>query len=74
MAPQAVGSVVIEEDGSGEIDVEEVDGCVLVRTDGSGSISVRDVGRDFTVRRDGAGGIRHVAVAGLIDVPDDRAW
>ena len=63
------GSVVIDEDGSGSINVSGVRGNVLVKDDGSGSISVREVAGDFTVEDDGSGGISHTAVHGRVRVP-----
>jgi len=63
-----VASLEIE-DGSGEMEIEDVAGDVAI-DDGSGTIRVRDVGGDFTVRRDGSGGIHHEGVAGRVSVPE----
>lgn len=54
------GSVVIEEDGSGGIDITGV----------TGGVQVRDVGGDLEVGSDRSGGVHYSNVRGHVSVPN----
>jgi hypothetical protein len=57
------------DDGSGHIDVSNVELDVIIDSDGSGNIDVQDVGGDFFVRRDGSGSIDYRNVRGRVQLP-----
>jgi hypothetical protein len=57
------------DDGSGHIDISNVELDVIIDSDGSGNIDVRDVGGDFYVRRDGGGSISYGNVRGRVQLP-----
>jgi hypothetical protein len=60
------------EDGSGDIDVDRVDGAVVVARDGSGGVDVRAVRGDLVVERRRASGITYADVRGRVRVPAPR--
>jgi hypothetical protein len=65
------GSVLLR-DGSGGIEVSDVDQDLIVESDGSGSIDARRILGDFAVGSDGSGSIRYEDVGGRVDVPEDQ--
>ncbi|MEO0971684.1 MAG: hypothetical protein AAFX85_01220 [Pseudomonadota bacterium] len=69
---ERVGSVRIDEDGSGSIKASVVAGDVYVGRDGAGSISADEVGGSFTVVSNSTGGIRHHNVAGEVRIAGRR--
>ena len=64
-----VGALSIE-DGSGEIEVEDVHGDLRIR-DGSGSIRARNIAGSVTIEEDGSGGIDVEDVSGDLRVSKD---
>ncbi|MGQ0816012.1 MAG: hypothetical protein ACT4O1_16395 [Gemmatimonadota bacterium] len=56
-------------DGSGHIDIRNIELDVIIDEDGSGNIDVDGVGGDFIVRRDGSGRIDYRNVQGRVDLP-----
>ena len=65
---ERVGSVVVDDDGSGGIEIRDVKGSVTIREDGSGSIGIRGVGGSVSIGETGSGGVRVTDVAGDLRV------
>jgi hypothetical protein len=70
---QRAGSVLIDEDGSGSIDLLGVKGDVQIHDDGSGGISIRDVGGSVRIGDSGSGGVDVDNVRGDFVVRDNRS-
>ena len=66
------GSVVIEQDSSGSIRVENVKGNVDVKSDSSGDIYAARVTGNFTVSEDSSGSIDHDGIGGRVTIPDNK--
>jgi hypothetical protein len=64
IAIERAGAVVIDEDGSGAIEIAGVKGDVEVADDGSGEIAVRDVSGSVRIGDTGSGGVRVDDVGG----------
>ena len=65
------GSVYFKSDGSGEIELAQIDGDVTIRSDGSGGINIRDVSGSVRVGSDGSGSIWVTQVIGDFELGSD---
>jgi hypothetical protein len=69
---EVTGSVTVDQDSSGNIEIEKVSRDAIVLDDSSGDISATGVGGDFTVEHDTSGGIRYRDIAGRVSLPESK--
>lgn len=71
-ARNVTGDFVVDDDGSGDIDVAGVGGTMHVENDGSGNINADRIAGDFVVDHDGSGIIRYDTVKGTVRIPERK--
>jgi hypothetical protein len=63
-------SVEVSSDGSGDLDLAEIEGDVTILDDGSGDIEVDQVGGALRIGDAGSGDVEHTGVRGDVEIDD----